>query len=281
MALFHQKSFEGLSLLTSFYYLCTNFEYMISKAKVKYIHSLERKKNRREEGVFVAEGPKVVGDLLQVMPAQLIVATNEWLDEHASSLADTEVIVVTEDELRKVSFLQHPQDVLAVFPQKDSLCSFDTNQCAIALDDIQDPGNLGTIVRIADWFGIENIFCSLSTTDVYNPKVIQATMGSIARVNVVYVDLLELIDSLPENFPVYGTFLDGENIYEKPLQPHGLIVMGNEGNGISPDVASKVNKRILIPNYPIGRYTTDSLNVAIATAITCAEFRRQSLKIKT
>ena len=281
MALFHQKSFEPLSLLTSFYYLCTNFVYMISKAKVKYIHSLERKKNRREEGVFVAEGPKVVGDLLQVMPAQLIVATNDWLDEHASSLSDAEIIVVTEEELRKVSFLQHPQDVLAVFPQKETHFEMAPDQCAIALDDIQDPGNLGTIVRIADWFGIVNIFCSLSTTDVYNPKVIQATMGSIARVNVVYVDLLKLIDSLPDNFPVYGTFLDGENIYDKPLTPHGLIVMGNEGNGISPQVAAKVNKRILIPNYPMGRTTTDSLNVAIATAITCAEFRRQSLNVKS
>lgn len=254
---------------------------MISKAKQKYIHSLERKKNRKEEGVFVAEGPKVVGDLLQVMSAKMVIATSEWLNQHANSLTDTETIDVTEEELRKVSFLQHPQEVLAVFPQKEVPLSFTYDQCVLALDDVQDPGNLGTIIRIADWFGIENIFCSHSTTDVYNPKVVQATMGSIARVNVVYVDLLELIDSLPDDYPVYGTFLDGVNIYEKPLTPYGLIVMGNEGNGISPQVSERVNRRLLIPNYPEGRITADSLNVAIATAITCAEFRRQSLMNKS
>ena len=254
---------------------------MISKAKQKYIHSLERKKNRTEEGVFVAEGPKVVGDLLQVMSAKMVIATSEWLNQHANSLTDTETIDVTEEELRKVSFLQHPQEVLAVFPQKEVPLSFAYDQCVLALDDVQDPGNLGTIIRIADWFGIENIFCSHSTTDVYNPKVVQATMGSIARVNVVYVDLLELIDSLSDDYPVYGTFLDGENIYEKPLTPYGLIVMGNEGNGISPQVSERVNRRLLIPNYPEGRITADSLNVAIATAITCAEFRRQSLMNKS
>ncbi len=249
---------------------------MISKARLKYIHSLERKKIRKEEGVFVAEGPKVVGDLLQVLPVKMVVATTDWLEQHASSLSHAEVIDVSEDELRKVSFLQHPQDVLAVFPQKESLHAFDSRQCALALDDIQDPGNLGTIIRIADWFGIERVYCSLSTVDVYSPKVVQATMGSIARVNVEYVDLVEFIDSLPDDYPVYGTFLDGENIYSRPLTPNGLIVMGNEGNGISPQVAERVNRRLLIPNYPEGRDTADSLNVAIATAITCAEFRRQT-----
>ena len=255
---------------------------MIGKAKLKYIKSLERKKGRKETGMFVAEGPKVVGDLLQVMPAQLIVATEKWIDNQPP--LPCEVILVSEDGLRKVSFLQHPQDVLAVFPMKpvNRIRSEQfKNSLILALDDVQDPGNLGTIVRIADWFGIENIFCSPSSADVYNPKVVQATMGSIARVNVEYVDLVELIGSLPADFPVYGTFLDGENIYAQPLTPHGLIVMGNEGNGISEQVEAQVNRRLLIPNYPMGRTTTDSLNVAIATAITCAEFRRQSLKIKT
>ncbi|MBQ1645305.1 MAG: RNA methyltransferase, partial [Prevotella sp.] len=134
---------------------------MISKARLKYIHSLERKKIRKEEGVFVAEGPKVVGDLLQVLPVKMVVATTDWLEQHASCLSHAEVIAVSEDELRKVSFLQHPQDVLAVFPQKESLHAFDSRQCALALDDIQDPGNLGTIIRIADWFGIERVYCSL------------------------------------------------------------------------------------------------------------------------
>ncbi len=253
------------------------FRTMISKAKLKYIHSLERKKNRKEEGVFVAEGPKVVGDLLEVMPAKMVVATSDWWNRQSFRLKDAETIEVTDEELRKVSFLQHPQEVLAVFPQREVSASFDVNQCAIALDDVQDPGNLGTIIRIADWFGIEKIFCSENTADVYNPKVIQATMGSISRVDVVYADLLELIDSLPMGYPVYGTFLDGESIYSKPLTTNGLIVMGNEGNGISPQVAERVNRRLLIPNFPEGRVTADSLNVAIATAITCAEFRRQMI----
>lgn len=249
---------------------------MISKAKIKYIRSLELKKNRKAEGVFVAEGPKVVGDLLATTPAKLIIATPSWIQgNHAKTTG--EVIEVTEEELRKISFLQHPQQVLAVFPQipAHSTCLPDMDtQLAIALDGVQDPGNLGTIIRIADWFGIENIYCSQDTADVYNPKVVQATMGSIARVHVIYTDLAELVDSLPEGTPVYGTLLDGEDIYEQKLINHGLIIMGNEGNGISQEIAAKVTHRLLIPNYPKGRATTDSLNVAIATAITCSEIRR-------
>jgi TrmH family RNA methyltransferase len=165
---------------------------------------------------------------------------------------------------------------LAVFKQpryeynpevlKDSLC--------LALDDVQDPGNLGTIVRLADWFGIEDIFCSQGTADVYNPKTIQATMGAIARVRVHYCDLVSLIGSL-KDIPVYGTFLDGDNMYNKSLSANGLIVMGNEGKGVSPEVGSLINERLYIPNYPTGRTTSESLNVAIATAIVCSEFRRR------
>ena len=151
----------------------------------------------------------------------------------------------------------------------------DLNQLNLALDGVQDPGNLGTIIRIADWFGIEHIYCSQDTADVYNPKVVQATMGSIARVKVEYGDLNALIGSLPADVPVYGTLLDGDNIYEEKLENRGFIIMGNEGKGITKEMAQKVNHRLLIPNYPVGRATADSLNVAIATAITCAEFRRQ------
>lgn len=273
---------------------------MISKNKIKYIHSLELKKNRNKEGKFVAEGHKVVGDLLALQPAYLIVATAEWL--HGKHFeASTEVIEVTEDELKKVSFLQHPQQVLAVFEQaanaskknsrKDAdreitscestakgydLSDFAPNELSLALDGVQDPGNLGTIIRIADWFGITHIYCSEDTADVYNPKVVQATMGSIARVRVQYGDLLGLVESLSADTPVYGTLLDGDNIYQQPLENRGLIVMGNEGKGISPALARRVNRRLLIPNFPEGRATADSLNVAIATAITCAEFRRQA-----
>ncbi len=262
---------------------------MISKNKIKYIHSLELKKNRNKEGKFVAEGHKVIGDLLALQPADLIVATAEWL--HGKHIAEgTEVIEVTEEELKKVSFLQHPQQVLAVFKQasyvdisqKDSaskehgFSEIDTEKLNLALDGVQDPGNLGTIIRIADWFGIEHIYCSQDTADVYNPKVVQATMGSIARVKVEYGDLLSLMSSLPSDVPVYGTLLDGDNIYQQELTNRGFIVMGNEGKGISPALAEKVNHRLLIPNFPEGRPTADSLNVAIATAITCAEFRRQT-----
>ena len=247
---------------------------MISKNKIKYIRSLELKKNRNKEGKFVAEGFKVVDDLLALQPADLIVATQEWL--HGKHLADqTEVIEVTEEELKKVSFLQHPQQVLAVFRQaQDGDFSINTQELSLALDGVQDPGNLGTIIRIADWFGITHIYCSQDTADVYNPKVVQATMGSIARVKVEYGNLLGLVESLPEDVPVYGTLLDGDNIYQQQLENRGLIVMGNEGKGISPALAKKVNRRLLIPNFPEGRATADSLNVAIATAITCSEFRR-------
>ena len=250
---------------------------MISKNKIKYIRSLELKKNRNKEGVFVAEGHKVVDDLLVLQPALLIVATDEWLQgKHFDE--NTEIIEVTEEELKKVSFLQHPQQVLAIFKQASNkeltVSDIDTSILSLALDGVQDPGNLGTIIRIADWFGITNIYCSQDTADVYNPKVVQATMGSIARVNVRYGDLQGLIEALPSDTPVYGTLLDGENIYRQELENRGIIIMGNEGKGISPALAKKVNKRLLIPNFPEGRATADSLNVAIATAITCSEFRR-------
>ena len=264
-------------------YLCTHYKQvrMISKNKIKYIRSLELKKNRNKEGVFVAEGHKVVDDLLALQPALLIVATAEWLKGKQLG-AETEVIEVTDEELKKVSFLQHPQQVLAVFRQDQATAidsfgfsGIDTTELSLALDGVQDPGNLGTIIRIADWFGITHIYCSQDTADVYNPKVVQATMGSIARVKVEYGNLLGLVESLSADVPVYGTLLDGENIYQQPLENRGLIVMGNEGKGISPALAQKVNRRLLIPNFPEGRPTADSLNVAIATAITCAEFRRQ------
>ena len=264
---------------------------MISKNKIKYIRSLELKKNRNKEGKFVAEGHKVVDDLLALQPADLVVATGEWLrGKHLSP--QTEVIEVSEEELKKVSFLQHPQQVLAVFKQASShhgkdeegnekigytIDDFDCSQLSLALDGVQDPGNLGTIIRIADWFGITHIYCSEDTADVYNPKVVQATMGSIARVKVEYGNLLALVEALPADVPVYGTLLDGDNIYQQTLENRGLIVMGNEGKGISPALAQRVNHRLLIPNFPEGRATADSLNVAIATAITCSEFRRQSV----
>lgn len=247
---------------------------MISKNKIKYIRSLELKKNRTKEGKFVAEGHKVVDDLLALQPADLIVGTQEWLQgKHFG--AGTEVIEVSEEELKKVSFLQHPQQVLAVFKQAAAQqYALDTSELSLALDGVQDPGNLGTIIRIADWFGITHIFCSEDTADVYNPKVVQATMGSIARVRVAYTSLPHLLDSLPENHPVFGTLLDGENIYVEHLPQHGIIVMGNEGNGISPEMRRRISRKLLIPTFATTPDKADSLNVAVATAIVCSEFRR-------
>lgn len=245
---------------------------MLSKNQLKYVRQLEHKKYRRREGLFVAEGTKVVGDLLKVCQPRAVFATDDW-----EAPPGIEPQVVTDDELRHLSFLQHPQQVLALFPipERAQVVPPDANTLSLALDGVQDPGNLGTIIRIADWFGITTLVCSRETADIFNPKCVQATMGSIARVNVVYTDLEEWLETLPANYPVYGTFLNGNNIYKETLTNHGIIIMGNEGNGISDKIGRHVNKRLLIPNYPEGRPTADSLNVAIATAITCAEFRRR------
>lgn len=252
---------------------------MLSKAKIKLIQSLELKKKRREERLFVAEGPKVVGDLLPYFTCRLIVASNSWLEQHPYIKAD-EVIEATTDELRKASFLKAPQDVLALFelPDYPTPDNISDKEVCLALDDIQDPGNLGTIIRVADWFGIRHIFCSIGTTDAYSPKTVQASMGAVARVQMHYVDLPQYLSAVRSNHPqtpIYGTFLEGSNIYNEPLSTSGIIVMGNEGNGISDPVKQTVSHKLFIPNYPEGCVTSESLNVAIATAITCSEFRRR------
>ena len=251
----------------------------LSKNRIKYIHSLEQKKNRKADKVFLAEGPKLVGDLLGHFPCQFLLATSEWLSRNRPLSTVTDVTEVSEEELSRASLLKTPQQVLAVFrqPDEETDISVISHSLCLALDDVQDPGNLGTIVRIADWFGIEHIFCSNGTADIYNPKTVQATMGAIARVKLHYCNLPEFIgNASKKNIPVFGTFLDGENIYTQHLPKNGIIVMGNEGNGISEQIARKVSHRLLIPNYPQGCETSESLNVAVATAIVCAEFRRRA-----
>lgn len=251
---------------------------MLSKAKLKFIRSLGQKKGRMAEHAFVGEGPKVVRELLKTFEPRLILHTDNWLLHDEALPKDTETVVVSDDELRRASFLQHPQDVLAVFSMpEDDAAPIDDKELYLALDGVQDPGNLGTIIRIADWFGIKKIFCSRDTADVYNPKVVQATMGSLARVDVLYADLQNILEQLPQDFPIYGTLLDGNNIYKEELSANGIIVMGNEGNGISQNVRRLVSRKLLIPRFPEGSNTAESLNVAIATAITCAEFRRRKL----
>ena len=253
---------------------------MISKNQIKYVHQLELKKYRKQEGVFIAEGHKVVGDLIKsgFVPKQIF-ATSEWIENNNIP----NVIEVTNDELTRLSLQQHPQQVLGIFSipgvsqnsnHQPSITNPPTSSLSLLLDNVQDPGNLGTIIRIADWFGIDTIYCSEGTVDAWNPKVVQATMGSIARVHIIYIDPITLFNSLPKDFPIYGTFLDGDNIYTQQLSQYGIIVMGNEGNGISDAVRARVTNKLLIPDFHHGD-TADSLNVAIATAITCSEFRRR------
>jgi TrmH family RNA methyltransferase len=251
---------------------------LLSKNKIKFIRSLEQKKNRRQENAFIAEGHKTVGDLLLAgFQPLLIVHTEEWKSPIPLPCG-AEVIAVSDEELRKASLLLHPQQVIAILKIPDTSNSLTpstaSDDLVLCLDGVQDPGNLGTIIRTADWFGIKHIICSQQTVDAFSPKVVQATMGSIARVSVHYTDLTSFLTSLPKGTPVYGTFLDGKNLYHEQLKPNGVIIMGNEGNGISPEIARHVTHRLLIPPYPADSDTVESLNVSIATAIICAEFRR-------
>lgn len=250
---------------------------MFSKSRIKLIRSLEKKKYRNEHGLFVVEGPKNVADMILSFHCTYIAATNEWVIQNGNILQDVdEFDIINAEDLRKVSFQEHPQKVIALFeiPSRDFKLSILEKSLCLALDNVQNPGNLGTIIRIADWFGISDIICSLNTADAYNPKTVQAAMGSLARVNVHYLDLKQMLSEMDKEIPVYGTFLNGDNIYETPLSHNGVIIMGNEGNGISADVEPFISHRITIPNFNSATTKADSLNVAVATAITCSEFRR-------
>ena len=249
----------------------------LSKNKVKFITSLTKKKNRDEFGLFLAEGPKLVNDLTDGFHCAMLVGTSEYWEKNENINAD-EKVIANEEELKKISLQRAPQSVMGIFEKKKTDINVSTlRSClSLALDTVQDPGNLGTIIRIADWFGIEHVLCSRETADVYNPKVVQATMGAMARVNVHYVDLLDLLSQMGE-VPIYGAFLEGATIYDEPLSDVGVIVMGNEGNGISGQLKRLIQRKLYIPNYPRHRATSESLNVAVATAIVCSEFRRRKL----
>ena len=237
----------------------------ITKNQVKFVRSLGRKKERDEAHVFLAEGEKCVSELMGKFSLVLRAdATN-----------------ATPLELEQMSQLRAPQGVIAVFRQPDeeqvSLAQLASSELVLALDGVQDPGNLGTIIRTADWFGVHHIFCSRETADCWSPKVVQATMGALARVHVHYVDLPAELSTPNFPFPLYGTLLDGRNIYEKAALPdkqHGVIIMGNEGNGISAELRPLITHPLFIPPYPLGAETSESLNVSIATAVILAEFRR-------
>ena len=240
---------------------------MVSKNQIKLITSLQQKKYRNQEQLFIAEGIKVVQELLNsnFELQDLFTTKKDFL-----TVSKNKVHAISEAELKKISALTTPNTCLAVFkiPKAKEIIE---KGLIVALDDVRDPGNLGTIIRLCDWFGIETLFCSEESVDVYNPKVVQATMGSISRVNVVYGNLEVFLSQT--KLPVFGTFMDGKNIYQEKLPKKGIIIMGNEANGISSAVEKLVSERIAIPRFG-NLQVTESLNVATATAIILSEFKR-------
>lgn len=248
----------------------------LSKNKIRYIQSLQQKKHRKVHQTFVAEGTKLIYDLLPHIKCQLLVLAEGAKYNIPPALNIEETIEATSAEIKKASHLATPPDAMAVFYQNQVDCSkIDLSQkLNLVLDGVQDPGNLGTIIRIADWFGIENIVCSHDSADVYNTKTVQATMGALSRVNVQYANIVDLIAQY-NNSPIYGTFLNGDNIYSEKLTPNGFIVMGSEGKGVRPEVEKLITNRLYIPSFSTNSATSESLNVAVATAIVCSEFRRR------
>lgn len=240
---------------------------MVSKSQIKLITSLAQKKYRYKHGLFVAEGFKTISELIN---------SNFRLNRLFTLDADfglnpDEIQTIDERELKKISFLKTPQTALALFeiPEEKIVPE---ESLILALDGIRDPGNLGTIIRLCDWFGITNLVCSQDSVDCYNPKVVQATMGSLARVNIIYCDLKTFLTN--SELPVYGAFMEGENIYKSETLEKAILVMGNEANGISAEIEALINKKISIPRF--GEFkVTESLNVATATAILLSEFKRK------
>lgn len=241
---------------------------MVSKNQIKLINSLHQKKFRQINKLFIAEGIKVIQELLDAQyELDQIYATVPLFKE----VSENKKTLISDVELKKISALTVPNNCLAVF-KIPSEKVFNEKGLIVALDSIRDPGNLGTIIRICDWFGVEQIVCSQDTVDVYNPKVIQATMGSISRVNFIYTDLVSVLQET--KLPVFGTFMNGENIYKMDVPQEGIIVMGNEANGISKAIENTVKNKIAIPRFG-ALQKTESLNVATATAIILSEFRRK------
>jgi len=255
---------------------------MLSKNKIKFINSIKKKKYRDAYQIFFAEGEKLVDELLlSDNEISTIFATNEWITQHQQIMDKKSITccVITNEELKKISALSTPNKVLATIkiPKIKYNKTEIAKQLSILLDNVNDPGNLGTIIRIADWFGIKNIFCTKESVDLYNPKVVQASMGAIFRVNVHYIDFQKLLHDFSDNndFIIYGTFLKGNNIYHEPLSPKGFIMMGSESHGISQQWEPYIQQKLFIPNYPDTKKSTESLNLSTATAIVCSEFRRR------
>ncbi|WP_396147086.1 TrmH family RNA methyltransferase [Flavobacterium sp.] len=242
---------------------------MISKNQIKLITSLQQKKFRQLHKLFIAEGVKVIQELLD---SNFVLEHLYVTESIFESLNNESKTVITESELKKISCLSTPNNCLALFaiPETEKPIS---SGLIVALDAVRDPGNLGTIIRLCDWFGVEQLWCNEQTVDLYNPKVVQATMGSLARVKVHYLDLEKEIQKA--NLPVFGTFMDGENIYQSNLPSEGILILGNEANGISTAIEKLVTSRLAIPRFG-NLQKTESLNVATATAIFLSEFKRSA-----
>jgi TrmH family RNA methyltransferase len=238
---------------------------MLSKNKIKLITSLNQKKYRLQHGLFVAEGVKTINELIasHFEIKQLYTTDSFKIDANLETL-------ISEAELKKISFLNTPNTALAVFKMPE-VKPIQADKLIVALDHVRDPGNLGTIIRLCDWFGVTDLICNLETVDCFNPKVIQATMGSITRVNISYLNLSEYLKH--SNLEIFGAFMDGENIYKKHFPNKGILVLGNEANGISEDIENLITCKITIPRFG-ELQSTESLNVATATAILLSEFRR-------
>ena len=238
---------------------------MLSKSQIKLITQLKQKKYRQQHGLFVVEGVKTIRELLKSHLELHKLYTTEPFNIDAK-----DEVLISESDLKRISFLTTPNKALAVFKMPISK-PIDHSGLIVALDAVRDPGNLGTIIRLCDWFGVKELLCSKETVDCFNPKVIQATMGSITRVNISYVDLVTVLKH--SESPFLGAFMDGENVYEATLPKRGILVMGNEANGVSKDVEALITKKIAIPRFG-DLQATESLNVATATAILLSEFRR-------
>ncbi|MGB7527941.1 TrmH family RNA methyltransferase [Sphingobacterium cellulitidis] len=251
---------------------------MLSKAQISLITSLQHKKFRTQHNLFVVEGIKSVLEFIHSSyKISKIFATAEAAAKLGKIPQNIKLDELTDAEFNKISGLKNPQGALALveIPQFDQLHLTNLKgKHSLILDDVQDPGNLGTIIRTAEWFGIENIICSIGTVDAYNPKVVQATMGSLSRIKIHYLDLEEFI--LKNNLPIFGALLNGESIYETNFGDEGFIMMGNEGNGIRESLIPKVDKAVTIPR--VGN--AESLNVAVATTIFCSELTRQNMEKK-
>jgi RNA methyltransferase, TrmH family len=237
---------------------------LISKSEIKSITQLQQKKYRDSRNLFVAEGPKVIKELLKEG-----LKLQRFFSTEAAEISETHHTHINHQELKKISNLKNANTALAVF-EKPTSQKFENRGLIVALDAVRDPGNLGTIIRLCDWFGVTQLLCSQDTADCFNPKVIQATMGSIARVSVQYVSLSEVLKNA--KMPIFGAFMDGKDVYENNLPKEAILVMGNEANGISQEISALISEKISIPQF--GKTTTESLNVATATAILLSEFKR-------